>query len=368
MKKLFTLLFIAATFFGTQAQITYTVIKSDGFETTNGFPTDFTKTGSTAWTTATSPYTGGFWLGSYTDAVVADRTQVVSISANGAYEGTQCLKIDAKDVNFNGTNGNLRIRSIDPAPNMAENIGDWNNYIVSFYAKTETATSGKQLFKNNTQLVTDQWQKFTFYTNYASSVNVKQFAIDLLKQNPNIGYIVYIDKFLIEKTVYPTTNAATEISETGFTANWTLLTGATGYNITIQKQIDATPTWENPGTVINVTNPATNSSIISGLVSNSIYRYKVTATDGTITTPGSPFVQLTTLGSASIKNVITVPVTVENAKIKFSTTAGQKLSIVNTLGQTILEQKTTEGLNTVSVNAKGVVLVRIGNYTTKVIL
>lgn len=368
MKKLFTLFLIAFAIVNTNAQIVYTVIKSDGFETTNGFPSDFTRTGSTTWSTATSPYTGGFWLGSYTDALVADRTQIVSISANGAYEGTQCLKIDAKDVNFNGTNGTLRIRSIDPAPNMTAAIGDWNNYIVTFYAKTETATSGKQLFKNNTQLVTDQWQKFTFLTNYATSINVLQFAIDLLKQNPNIGYTLYIDKFLIEKTVYPTTSPVTAITESGFTANWIGISGATSYNVLVQKQLDATPTWENPGTVISVTNPSAITTDVTGLLPSSIYRYKVTATDGSITTPGSPFVQFTTLGSSSVKNISTVQLHITGGKIYFETEAGKDVSVLNGIGQKIYQQKTTSGLNCISINAKGVLFVKIGTQTTKVIL
>ncbi|MGC3977584.1 MAG: DUF6383 domain-containing protein, partial [Paludibacteraceae bacterium] len=58
-----------------------------------------------------------------------------------------------------------------------------------------------------------------------------------------------------------------------------------------------------------------------------------------------------------------------NGKIKFNTVAGEKVQIFNSLGQTVVNQLSVDGLNEISLpNAKGVLVVKVGNKTTKVVL
>jgi len=69
-------------------------------------------------------------------------------------------------------------------------------------------------------------------------------------------------------------------------------------------------------------------------------------------------------------NAIQLPlyVGVANGKILFTADSGESLDIYNGVGQKLLHQLTTEGLNTVSVHATGVLLVKLGNRVAKVIL
>lgn len=366
MKKLSTLLLFVIAGMTANAQISYTTLKNDGFETTDGFPTAFTKTGSNAWTSATAAYTGTLWLGTYTDAVVADRAQVSSISTVSPYEGTQCLKFEAKVANFNGAAGNLRIRTVDLIVPQA--FADWNYYTVSFYAKTDLATSGKQLFKYSTQLITDQWQLITL-TQYGTSVNVQQIVIDLLKQSPVIDFTVYIDKFSVVKKVYPIASAATAVDLTGFTANWSTVTGATGYTVSVQTELTPLPTqtWST-STTYTVSDGAAVSSAITSLSPSTNYRYNVTATDGTITTPASAWTLVTTGTVTGLSSAKTYQVYASNGEVCANTEAGMDIIVYNNVGQQISKSKSILGLNKVAVNAKGVVLVKIGSQVSKVVL
>lgn len=364
MKKITLLLLVMSLMtFMVNAQITYTIVKFDGFETTDGFPSNFTKTASTAWSTAASPYTGGWWLGSFTDATT--KTQVASISTMNPYSGLQCLKLDFTPASLSGTN--MRFRSNTTVLNA--NIADWNNYIVTFYAKTETATSGQQLFKDNTELVTDQWKLFTFKTMYATSVNVQQISIDVLVNSTlaSTGYTLYIDNFKVEKTIIPVTTAATDISQNSFKANWNKLVGANSYSLTVQ-QVLAGPTYTavsgSPFPVLNDT-----SATVSGLSALSNYRYKITATDGTITTYDSNWTSVTTLDTpTSISDVKVSKSYVLNGAIYTTAKAGEKIELMNTVGQTIKSVIAVEGTNVISVESKGIVFVKVGNEVTKLIV
>jgi hypothetical protein len=71
----------------------------------------------------------------------------------------------------------------------------------------------------------------------------------------------------------PTTSAVTAVSTTGFTANWSAVTGATGYSIAVATDSGFTsPISGSPFT------SSTNSYALSGLTNGLTYYYKVTAT------------------------------------------------------------------------------------------
>ena len=51
-----------------------------------------------------------------------------------------------------------------------------------------------------------------------------------------------------------------------------------------------------------------------------------------------------------------------------SASAGQMVDIYNTVGQKLVSKVATDGLNSISVDAKGVVIVKVGNSITKLAL
>ena len=57
-----------------------------------------------------------------------------------------------------------------------------------------------------------------------------------------------------------------------------------------------------------------------------------------------------------------------NGKINFEAAKGETVEVYNTVGQKVLSAAAISGNNTLTVNAKGVVLVKVGNRTGKVIL
>lgn len=57
-----------------------------------------------------------------------------------------------------------------------------------------------------------------------------------------------------------------------------------------------------------------------------------------------------------------------NNKVTFEAAQGEKVEVYNTVGQKILSQTTVEGKNELSVNHKGLTIVKVGNRTGKVIL
>jgi len=65
---------------------------------------------------------------------------------------------------------------------------------------------------------------------------------------------------------------------------------------------------------------------------------------------------------------LSLNVGVANGKILFTANSGESLDIYNGVGQKLLHKLTTEGLNTISVHATGVLLVKLGDRVAKVIL
>ena len=62
-------------------------------------------------------------------------------------------------------------------------------------------------------------------------------------------------------------------------------------------------------------------------------------------------------------------VTVSNGKVQFTTTTvNQNVEIFNSVGQRLISTKTVNGINTIAVSARGVILVKVGNSIAKVIL
>jgi hypothetical protein len=94
-------------------------------------------------------------------------------------------------------------------------------------------------------------------------------------------------------TVAPVATAAKSISSSGFTANWNTVTGATGYQLDI-----STDNFSTFVTGYNSTSLTTTNQIVTGLLANTAYQYRVRATNSVGTSANSNVITVTTLGVA----------------------------------------------------------------------
>jgi hypothetical protein len=71
-------------------------------------------------------------------------------------------------------------------------------------------------------------------------------------------------------------------------------------------------------------------------------------------------------GIETLKNQLNV--FVENGNIKFTTMAGEKAEIYNSIGHKLFQTTTVDGMNTIQLSIKGIILVKVGSKTAKVVL
>jgi len=93
----------------------------------------------------------------------------------------------------------------------------------------------------------------------------------------------------------------------------------------------------------------------------------------TITSPVAMPVTRTLYGNASIATGVSAPlntffITAENGNILFNSVAGETVEIYNSIGQKLVQKLTVDGINTIPVDAHGVLVVKVGNKVAKVIL
>lgn len=77
---------------------------------------------------------------------------------------------------------------------------------------------------------------------------------------------------------------------------------------------------------------------------------------------------LLSTGAGVSHPVLDVNISVSNRIISFNASAGKQLEVYNAGGQKLISKQTIEGLNTIPVSAKGLVIIKIDNRILKVIL
>ena len=98
--------------------------------------------------------------------------------------------------------------------------------------------------------------------------------------------------------VSPTANAATVISATGFTANWTSVTGATQYNLDLS-------TDNSFASILSQPSATGNSVAITGLLPGTNYYYRVRASNASGNSLNSGTINVLTLPDAPVANSAT---------------------------------------------------------------
>jgi hypothetical protein len=94
----------------------------------------------------------------------------------------------------------------------------------------------------------------------------------------------------------------------------------------------------------------------------------VIAKDGSVTTPASNEMAASTLTTAIDQTNSVLAISAVNGKIVLRAVAGETINVYNAIGQKILSKSSIDGLNTFTVAAHGVVMVKVGNRVGKVIL
>lgn len=384
MKKT-TLLFIMAWAIGfAQAQISYSTIYTDGFETANGFPANFIVKKQTTWNgTATSatgnlpyPSTGTFWKDVYSNGRASSKNYQVAVDLTAVHGGTQCLKFTIPNAAFvdvapNDSVYTVRWRSLDSKISFNTAAGEsTTKYEVTFWAKTDGADKAVLLNGGTpaTYLtLTSSWQKFTI-NRYCTGTGVTALGIDFVPAADGSDYVVYFDDLTVKQRSIAYTSAGTEVSATGFMANWAMVIGASSYSLIVEKSDGLTPaTWTAiTGSPFTINDVNTLNYAVTGLDAGN-YRYRVTATDGTTTTVESNNTTVA-VGSTGINDISIKSIAVAGNTIKVETAAAGTIEVFNQIGQRETSLRCNAGLNTITLKNKGVYFVKVGNDTHKVML
>lgn len=120
-----------------------------------------------------------------------------------------------------------------------------------------------------------------------------------------------------------------------------------------------------PGSPFTV---ATNSKDLTGLLTSTTYYYTVEAKNANVVSELSDEMSVATLGTSVPELNAGLNLRVVGGSIVFDAVADQLVEVYNAVGQRIKSTVTVDGLNTVAVGNKGVILVKVGAQIQKVIL
>lgn len=372
MKKITLLLMIVVLTFALKAQITYTTVLTDYFEVADGFSTSFSVTGSGAWS-ATAGYTGTLWKDLFQNVQpTTSRTSSVQAYAeeHTGGTGTQCLKFNLTAAAFGTTPSTVRLRSLDNKISFnTAAFESISKYEVTFWARV--AESDKAVILNaqnpNSYLtITTSWQKYTL-TRYATGTSAIGLILDFYPLNPNVDFSIYIDEIVVKERKIAYTTAASAVVSNGFTANWAAVAGANAYSVIVEKSDGGTtPVWTavagSPFTAGNVT-----SYNVAALDAGATYRYRVTATDGSITTVESNNTFATTSvvsGIETIRNINNIRV--DNGNLKLMVDAGKIIDVFNAIGVKQHSIVSNGNETVIQLTNKGIFIVKVGSESRKI--
>jgi hypothetical protein len=166
-----------------------------------------------------------------------------------------------------------------------------------------------------------------------------------------------IDMTLIRKSSVTSPVTTYDVNE------WTQQSNDYILDLGSHSTITITPVSGSPFAVTGETSKA-----ITGLTASTQYFYTVKALNGEFLSVVSDEVSVTTSFGTSTDNPTLTNIYAYNAKIHFAATAGEKVEVYNAVGQKIISTLATDGQNELTVNGKGVMIVKVGSRLAKVIL
>lgn len=166
----------------------------------------------------------------------------------------------------------------------------------------------------------------------------------------------------------PVAIAESDKSSTGFTANWqSAVGGADSYILNVYTkdgEENILPVVGSPFSGITAT-----SYGVTGLSNADTYFYTVVTVKGVIESGLSNEIGPISLLSVGLADVTTdTHVFSSHGNIMFQATAGEVVEVFSVAGQKLLSHITRNGLNSIAVPAKGVVIVKINNGISKVVI
>ena len=111
----------------------------------------------------------------------------------------------------------------------------------------------------------------------------------------------------------------------------------------------------------------TNSFELTGLNNANTYYYTVTAKNATLTSIPSNEIEVA-LTLTGLKTVTDARAWTANGKVLFTAAAGELVEIYNATGQKLVSSTAVDGLNQISLTARGVLVVKVANRIAKVVL
>ena len=237
-----------------------------------------------------------------------DAGNVITYSINSNITAGTAYYYRVRAFNADGTSGNsttVAVLTIPAAP--AEQAA--SNITNSGFDANWTSSTGATGYRLDVSSASDFSSFLTGYNNLDVS-NVTTYSVTGLVGGTPYYYRIRAyntgGTSSSSGTINPTTladpagtvnaSAATAVSQTGFTANWTAFGGAAGYKLEV-----ATDPAFGAGSLVAGYNPLdagnVTSSAVAGLNSGTVYYYRVTAYDGTTAD----------IGVSGIVNTITIP-------------------------------------------------------------
>ena len=269
----------------------------------------------------------------------------------------------------------------------AVNGAGWNATVYNFPTSTVLTNGSTFVLANNSTDVigADVYDGFCTWNGddaiglFKNDVIIDQFGNPVA--DPGSGWAVAgvsnatVDRILIRKPTVtsPTTNWEASFGTTLEDSQWIVsesaynatdqTTDLGSHTLTNQLIVTKTPAGDSP--YIGLTG---TSQAVTGLSNANTYYYTVVAKNANVTSPVSNeiAVALTATGLTSTRT--DAQARAYRGKVLFEAAAGESVEIYNTVGQKLVSATAVDGLNEVPVSAAGVLVVKVSNRVSKVIL
>ena len=179
-------------------------------------------------------------------------------------------------INFTTTAGQFSLRDVGPGTNSANFTGTQTiTWAINNSGATLTYRAPDGTFETVANDTHDVWIGTTRVFNDIAALTATQSLTDIKFVFSGANGTIDFDNFLIDPIpAVPTSNAATAVGGTGFTANWTAITGVTGYRVDVATDAAFTSMVSGYNNLY-VSGQSTSSLNVTGLSANTTYYYRV---------------------------------------------------------------------------------------------
>jgi hypothetical protein len=179
-------------------------------------------------------------------------------------------------INFTTTAGQFSLRDVGPGTNSANFTGTQTiTWAINNSGATLTYRAPDGTFETVANDTHDVWIGTTRVFNDIAALTATQSLTDIKFVFSGANGTIDFDNFLIDPIpAVPTSNAATAVGGTGFTANWTTITGVTGYRVDVATDA-AFASMVSGYNNLYVSGQSTSSLNVTGLSANTTYYYRV---------------------------------------------------------------------------------------------